>query len=167
MIKNNFIIRLATNEDFEEIFSIWLEGISFSFAPSSISEIELKVKFELNYFLRYGIFNYWIAISKTNEIVGWQSLNKCTTNPLKDNHFAESSTYIKKEYRNDGVGELLLNHVFNEAKYSSLKYITGYISCENKAVNILCKKVGFNIVGQLPNLSSCKSRSKLFIVKPL
>lgn len=167
MTKNNFLIRLANDEDFEEIFTIWLDGILISFDQSSMSQSELKVKFEQNYSLRSGIFNYWIAVSKTNEMAGWQSLNKCTTNPLKDNFFAESSTYIKKDYRNEGVGELLLNHVFGEAKNSSLKYITAYISCENKGINLLCDKVGFTTVGQLPNLNPAERLSKLFIVKPL
>lgn len=167
MGRNIFTIRLANDEDFEEIFTIWLDGISFSFDLTFINQVEIKEKFKSNFYLRFGIFNYWLAISEASEITGWQSLNKCTTNPLKDNHFAESSTYIKKVFRKDGVGELLLNYVFKEAKKSPLKYITAYISSENKGVNILIEKVGFIKVGQLPDLNLPEGSSKFFIVKPL
>lgn len=168
IVDNNFTIRLAIDEDFEEVFVIWVEGISSSFDSSSLDKGELYKKFKSNFLKRSGIFNYWVAVSENNEIAGWQSLNKCTVNPIKENHFAESSTYVKKEFRKYGIGEILLTHVTEFAKASSLQYITAYISNENIAIRTITTKLGFIEIGQLPsNSKSALNINKLFIIKPL
>lgn len=168
MTQNNFTIRLANDDDFEQIFNIWIEGISSSFDTTSISENELKEKFKSNFFKRVGIFNFWVSVSENNEIAGWQSLNKCTVNPLKENHFAESSTYVKKEFRKFGVGEMLLSYVVETAYTSSIQYIIAYVTSVNTATRTIGKKIGFVEIGQLPKSNKASfALDKIFIVKPV
>ena len=169
-VDSKFKIRLAKNEDFEEVYAIWLEGISSSFDTSALEKIVVYEKFRNNFLKRSGIFNYWIAVSEENEVAGWQSLNKCTVNPIKENHFAESSTYVKKEARKYGVGEFLLTYVTETAKASTLQYITAYVTAENTAIRAITSKLGFVEIGVLPSNSKTKQttmKNKIFIIKPL
>ena len=64
-----FTIRLANNQDFEEIFDIWQKGLSASFDIKQIDISEIKTAFKENFLLRKGIFNYWIAVNEFNQII--------------------------------------------------------------------------------------------------
>ena len=55
---HEFTIRLAEDKDFEQVFAIWLEGISVSFDASTLNEAEVREKFRTNFLSRSGIFNY-------------------------------------------------------------------------------------------------------------
>jgi len=163
-----FSIQLAEDSDFENIFKIWTEGLSQSFEPNLIDEDRLRTKFEKIFKNRDGIFNYWVAKNDVGEILGWQSLNKCTVNPVKEDHFAESSTYVKREYRKFGIGESLLKYMINTALESRLRYITAYINAENKSIRKITQSLGFIEIGALPLNSKQSGRiDKLFIIKPL
>ena len=162
-----FSIRLACNQDFEEIFEIWQKGLSASFDITQIDLAEVKIVFLENFLLRKGIFNYWIAVNEFKQIIGWQSLNKCTVNPIKTNQFAESSTYVRHEARHLGVGYALLDYVIKEAeKDRDLKYITAYVAKSNIAIRKITNELGWLEIGDLPDLVGNEIQ-KLFIVRPV
>lgn len=159
-------IRLAEDDDFEEIFSIWMDGVSASFDTSKIDSISLQDKFYQNFKSRNKIFNYWVWVDETNNILGWQSLSKVTVNPLKDEYFAESSTYVRKEARHLGIGKNLLDYVMKEAETSQLQYVIGFVAKTNEATRKATRETGFIELGELPDNSKTNFIKKLFIVRP-
>jgi len=164
----NTQIRLATDNDFEDIFSIWLDGINTSFDKELIEENTLKEKFSLNYSSRQGIFNFWVAVDNQNNVLGWQSLIKTSNNPFRENTFAESSTYISNENRYKGVGKLLLDFVMKEAEKSPLEYVIGFVSIHNEAAKKITQETGWVEVGQMPPSKSNNSNIlKSFLVRPV
>lgn len=161
-------IRLAQDQDFEDIFEIWLSGIGSSFNVSSINIEFVKEKFKLNFLKRKDIFNYWVAVDTAQKILGWQSLNKMTVNPLKEDLFAESSTYIHKDARKMGIGELLVAHAMKEAEKSNLQFVTALINDTNEAVRKIATDTGWTIVGEMPSSPKQDNKfKKLFIVRPV
>ena len=164
----NILIRLATDDDFETIYSIWLDGIKNSYDDTSIDPQTLKEKFSSNFNQRQGIFNFWVAVDAENKIWGWQSLVRCLNHPFKDNTYAESSTYLSIENRFKGLGKLLLGYVLKEAEKSSLEYVIGFVATNNVAAIKITKATGWIEVGIMPPSKSCKSKlTKLFLVRPV
>ena len=70
-------IRTAYDDDYESILNIWLQGIENSFDFTVLDISIAKKSFAKLFNKRKGIFNYWVAVDETNDIVGWQSLIKC------------------------------------------------------------------------------------------
>ena len=160
-------IRLANDNDFEQIFEIWLSGIQNSFDTTDIEHNLLKEKFKRNFSQRQGIFNYWVAIID-DKIIGWQSLSKMTNNPLKDNIYAEYRLYVHKSNRKSSLGRFLVNHIFLEAKKSKLEFLVAYISYSNEAIRQLSLKTGWHEIGIIPqSLKSNNKFSKLITIKPV
>jgi L-amino acid N-acyltransferase YncA len=160
-------IRLALDKDLETIVGIWFEGLEASFPVGSFEKSNIRQRFRENFDSRKGIFNYWVAEDK-DRILGWQSLSQATTNPLKENLFAESSTYVRKEARALGVAEKLLSYVIDEARLSDLRYLVAYVAKDNLAVRKLAVATGWVEIGELPTCSDGKTgKPKLFIVRLL
>ncbi len=161
-------IRLATDNDFDQIFDIWIEGIASSFDTASFNVQDLKTKFQTNFLKRGGIFNYWVATEEEDKILGWVSLNKTTVNPLKENFYAECSTYINTKARKVGLGELLVDYVMKEAKESQLHYVIGFIGSTNEAIRKIAADTGWIEIGELPPSSKIENKHpKVFMVRPL
>lgn len=125
-------IRLAEDEDFEQIYKIWMDGIASSFVETPRPE-NLEELFKQNFDNRNGHFNFWVAYEEL-EILGWVSLLPCTVNPLKKNTVAEISVYVAKEYNNNHLATTIMKKAFTDVKNSSLKFIFGYVLVSNKAI---------------------------------
>jgi L-amino acid N-acyltransferase YncA len=165
---NNITIRLAQENDFELIYTIWTDGIDNSFETSDLNLSELKKKFYSNFKNRKGIFNFWVACDNENQILGWQSLIRYSYNPFRENTYAESSTYISKVTRKRGVGKLLLEHVLCEAEKSDLEYVIGFVSTENQAALKTTKETGWIEVGIIPDSKKKKNKfRKTILVRPV
>ena len=165
---DNIKIRLAKDDDFEVIFSIWLEGIKNSFDTNQFDKEKLKTKFCSTFFQRQGIFNFWVAVDIDKNIWGWQSLIKCFNHPFKENIYAESSTYISKGYRFKGLGTQLLDFVIKEAEKSSLEYVIGFVATINEAARKITQETGWIEVGGIPASKKNKNGiAKTFLVRPV
>jgi L-amino acid N-acyltransferase YncA len=166
--RENIKIRLATENDFEAIFSIWLDGVNNSFEYKETDKDRVKEKFTSNFKQRNGIFNFWVAVDTHNKIWGWQSLIKTSNNPFRENSFAESSTYIAKDNRLKGIGKQLLEYVMNEAEASQLEYVIGFVALGNEAAKKITKQTGWIEIGQLPSSKKRNSEiKKSFLVRPV
>jgi L-amino acid N-acyltransferase YncA len=150
MPKNEVKIRLANDGDFSSILNIWLDGIDNSFDKLKMSDELYKKKFRENFNNRSGIFNFWVAVDLSDSILGWQSLIKASNNPFRENFYAESSTYISKAARKQGVGELLLDFVIKEAKGSTLTHVVGFVSFNNNGAKKITSNTGWIEIGIIP-----------------
>lgn len=166
-IEEKIHIRLAADDDFETILSIWLNGINAMVDERSNQE-SFKAKFSANFFQRNGIFNFWVAVDEDDIIYGWQSLIKIFYHPFRQDTYAESSTYIAKNHRFNGIGKKLLEFVLKEAEESSLEYVIGFVSLANEAARKITKETGWIEIGQLPDLRT-KQRNilKSILIRPV
>lgn len=164
----NIKIRLAQDEDFEQILSIWFEGIGNSFNIENAHIEIVKEKFTSNFFQRQGIFNFWVAVDKREKILGWQSLIKCFYNPFRQNTYAESSTYIAKSTRFKGLGKLLLDFVMKEAEKSELEYVIGFVALKNEVAKKITMETGWIEVGKIPSSKKYENEfPKSFLIRPV
>jgi L-amino acid N-acyltransferase YncA len=65
-------VRLASDDDFESIFSIWFEGLDKSFDVVEQDRSSLKEKLLLNFSQRKEIFNFWVAVDNADQIIGFE-----------------------------------------------------------------------------------------------
>jgi L-amino acid N-acyltransferase YncA len=161
-------IRLAEDTDFEEIYTIWLEGIHNSFDYTTADMEKVREKFASNFFSRNGIFNFWLAVDENERILGWQSLIPASNHPFRVRTLAESSTYISKLNRFKGVGKCLLEHVMAEAEKSELEYVVGFVALTNEAAQRVTTGTGWHVVGSIPDSKKKKDTiKKLYLIRPV
>ena len=147
-------IRPAEEEDFETIYSIWMEGVSNSFPIEEFDTVRLREKFVSNFAARQGVFNYWVATEPDGLVVGWQSLIRASNNPFREQRYAESSTYVARTHRHLGVGALLLEHAIKEAQKSQLEYVLGFVTSSNQATRKITREQGWQEIGTIPSTAS-------------
>lgn len=142
-------IRLAQDEDYKFILDIWIEGISTSFTKYEIENPQIFQNFKSLFEKRSGIFNFWVYIIE-NDIVGWYSFSKCSSNPITSNSFAELSLYIKTENRDTGVGTILTKDAISIANKSLLQYIFVFVAKNNLYSRKLVNRFEFLELGSIP-----------------
>jgi L-amino acid N-acyltransferase YncA len=92
----------------------------------------------------YGI---WIGEIE-GRLAGWQSLHPARANPI--HKWAESSTYIAKEWKGCGIGRKLLTFATEHARVVGLSYIVGFIK---KPPIKLIESLGWKKVGVIPRMN--------------
>ena len=152
-------IRPAQPNDFDAIYAIWLEGIVHSFAGFDYPA-DLREQFHNNFATCRPPFGFWVA-ETVGEVVGWQSLLPCTSNPLKRHLLAESSTYVAVGTQTRGMGYALLRHALAEAGERGLQFVFGYVLAGNVRMAKLVHRCGFVLASnaltpQLPPFHSAK-----------
>lgn len=146
-----WFIRQADLTDLSEIARIWRTGqpISTGIKVPSQKQAELWLKDRLE--KQDDNFQVWVAVSDSEQkIIGWQSLCPFTQQPLINQFWAESSTYIDVNNRYRGIGHALLQHALNHSKSTSLEYVFGFISPNETVTVKLIESVGFQRLSLLP-----------------
>jgi L-amino acid N-acyltransferase YncA len=141
-------IRQAFDSDFLEIEQIWLEGLKVSFPNEKIG-YEIKEKFQENFKNRKFPFDFWIAENST--IIGWVSILKAFSHPIKHNSVGELSIYFQKSIEKNGFGSLLLKSVFEIIKTSEVKTVFAFTNPINIASKKTLENAGMTICGETSN----------------
>ncbi|MDO7886646.1 GNAT family N-acetyltransferase [Hymenobacter cheonanensis] len=149
-------IRPAAPVDFEAIYAIWLEGIAHSFAGFAHPP-DLREQFHHNFATCQPPFGFWVA-EEAGQVLGWQSLLPCTSNPLKRYLLAESSTYVAADVQLKGLGESLLRKALNEAGMREIQFVIGWVRTNNSGIAKMVARCGFvltqpGFVPQVPPLT--------------
>ncbi|MCO4292856.1 GNAT family N-acetyltransferase [Solitalea sp. MAHUQ-68] len=82
-----------------------------------------------------------------NKIAGWAALSKVSGRCVYAG-VAEVSVYVGENYRGNGIGALLLNHLVVESEKNNLWTLQAGIFPENKGSLALHQKFDFRIVGK-------------------
>ena len=138
-------IRKATENDFEEIWSIFQavvsKGDTYVFSPQAT---------------RQDAFEYWFGpgvISYVAELDGRiAGMYKLIPNQRDlGSHVANASFMVSPDARGNGIGEALGRHCLEEARKASFKAMQfNFVVSTNTGAVELWKKLGFRIVGTLP-----------------
>lgn len=155
--------RLAHDDDFEQIYNIWLDGIASTFADTPKPN-NLKELFKANFDARQAHFNFWVA-EIDGKIGGWVSLLPCSANPLKKDTVAEVSVYINRDYQKNHLATQLMAHVFEDVKSSPLKFLFGYVAATNYAIIKASAENNLIEYGRIPASDKApKSEEKITLI---
>ena len=145
-------IRAAEERDLEAINEIYNEAVltttaTFDTEPKTLDE-------RAEWFQNHGERHPVLVAETSSKVVGWASLTEYSPRKAYD-QTAESSVYIKSEFRGQGTGRALQDAIIAEAR--RLKYYTliARVTAESAASMRLHESFGFRHVGCLKEVG-CK-----------
>lgn len=139
-------IRKAELSDLDAITEIYNEAIltttaTFDTEPKSRSE---QMKWFQSHDDRHSII---VALLDGN-VVGWASLSAWSERPAY-NETAETSFYVKSEYRNQGIGRQLKQAIIEEAQHLRFHTLIARVAGESNVSLHLNESFGFFLVGTM------------------
>ena len=144
--KNSLSVRKAELSDVDAITEIYNEAIltttsTFDTEPKTTAE---RLQWYQSHDKRHPI---WVAVID-GIVVGWISLSKWSDRPAYDGT-AETSFYVKSEYRGKGIGSTLLQVLVKEAKQLQYHTLIARIAGESYASLHVHENFNFVRVGIL------------------
>ena len=116
----------AISTDYQSIYEFWLEGIANSFSIENYNLEEVSKKFRRNFDERNSIFNFWVAVNDSGDIMGWQSPVSYThLDVYKRQGYNYLLVYINKNkfYFNLNANYSSIRN-FNPKKISTTNFVT-------------------------------------------
>jgi L-amino acid N-acyltransferase len=140
----DYKIRPAQNPDLDEILGIYNDAVlnttaTFDIEPRTFEQQKIWFS-EHN-----GKFNV-IVCEIDGKIAGWASLSRWNERPAYSGT-AENSVYVRKEFRNQGIGRKLLAQIIDNAKSNGLHTIIARIAEGNRTSISMHGDYGFEIIG--------------------
>jgi RimJ/RimL family protein N-acetyltransferase len=77
---------------------------------------------------------------------------------FKEKHVGTLGVFVKKNYRNEGIGKALIKEALKHSKKIGIKLVVLGVFKVNKPAMILYKKLGFKKYGELPKALKHKGR---------
>ena len=148
---NYSVVECSLLEHGEQILAIFNDAIENSTAlydykprtmESMVSWFEAKTS---------GDFPVIGLVSDSGELLGFGSFGAFRVQPAYK-YTVEHSVYVHKDFRGLGLGEVLLNLVVDAAKTRGMHAVIGVIDASNEGSIALHKKLGFDLVGTLPQV---------------
>ncbi|MNZ88241.1 putative phosphinothricin acetyltransferase YwnH [compost metagenome] len=144
----NMTVRKATSEDLEDILHIYNQGIEDRIATL---EEETKDHAFMNQWFAEHQGRHAVLVAEKNKcIVGWSSLNpysyRCAYRGV-----ADLSIYIRREYRGQGIGSILLDALEEEARKNDFFKIVLFTFPFNRNGQGLYRKMNYREVGVFQN----------------
>lgn len=95
----------------------------------------------------------WLLVESNKKIIGIANVNRNKDNRKRSLHVGLLGISIKKEFRGEGIGKILLQTIINEAKNKlpNLKLIFLEVFEKNYLALNLYQKLGFEKCGQVPD----------------
>lgn len=136
-------IRQAIIKDITSIKSIWLEN--YDDFKESINPEELEFYLLTQIIRQDDNYKFWVGVNENEEIIAWSSVFPFHPGPMPfvKGKLAENSTYVKKEYRNRGVGKNILKHALEYCVTTDIQYVKGLICSDNIGSLKMCMDLGF------------------------
>jgi len=144
--KSGPVIRKARPDDIEDIAEIYNEAIlttvaTFDLEPKSVAD-------RLDWLKSHDDRHPVIVCEVDGRVAGWASLSKYSERSAYDDT-AETSFYVKDEYRGKGVGRRLKEAIIDEARRLRFHSLIARISEGSDASLHLNESFGFVHVGTL------------------
>ena len=141
----NFLLDALRPSDWEQVRSIYLEGIA---SGNATFEIDAPTWERWNAsHLQFGR----LVARAADVVLGWSALS-----PVSDRccyaGVAEASVYVGARHRGQGVGEALLQATIDQAEANGIWTLQAGIFPENHASLTLVTKCGFREVGRRERL---------------
>ena len=130
MTDDAFQIVAAVEEDFKKIANLINENI------------DLTRRYDENVCKKCGVD--FFLVKSDNNIVGCGGLKKITKNACKLAH-----VLIKKEFRNRGLGKMLINFLIDKAFERNFRKVFATVNIKNEVMIKIFEKMGFKREGLL------------------
>jgi phosphinothricin acetyltransferase len=154
---NDSQIRRASLHDLEAITEIYNEAI---LTTTATFDTEPKTVAERRTWLEAHDQRHPVLVAVVDgRVVGWASLSKWSDRPAYDDT-AETSFYVKSEYRGQGVGRRLKAAIIEEAQRLGLHTLIARVAGESNESLHLNQSFGFELVGTLKEVG-CKFGRRL------
>ncbi len=136
--------RRAALGDLEPITEIYNEAIvhttaTFDTEPKTLDE-------QRSWYTGHDSKHPILVAEKEDIVVGWASLSNWSDRCAYADT-AEVSLYVKKEYRKEGIGKLLLETLLQEGKKAGLHTLIARIAEGNSSSVKLFEREGFILIG--------------------
>ena len=138
--KVNFNIEEITEKHWEEVSKIYLEGIN---TGKATFQTEVPTWQDWN---NSHIKSCRLIVCSSTKVLGWAALSPISSRCVYAG-VAEVSIYIKKEYREKGIGTALLTNLIKFSEENGFWTLQSVIIKENIKSIDLHKKCGFRKVG--------------------
>lgn len=121
------------------------------FSGEKITQKEVKEFIQINLNAIKTNNGVFLSAYYKNNIIGFTRIIRIFQKRKRQLHVAKLGIAIKKDFRNLGLGKILLSQVLQEAKnkIKGLRIITLNVFSENKQAINLYKKFGFKEYGRL------------------
>lgn len=137
----NYLIDAMTQADWEQVRSIYLEGIS-----SGNSTFETSAP-EWDKWNASHLQEYRLVVRDGARILAWAALSPFSARSVYAG-VSELSLYVAAGHRGKGIGSILLQALIESTEKAGLWTLQGGIFPENTASLRLVKKFGFRQVGK-------------------
>ncbi|HEY2761418.1 MAG TPA: GNAT family N-acetyltransferase [Pirellulales bacterium] len=140
------LIRTAQERDLEAINDIYNEAVltttaTFDTQPKTLAE-------RAEWFVHHGERHPVLVAESNGKIVGWASLSEYSPRKAYD-HTAESSVYVKSEFRGQRIGRALQDALIVESRRLKFYTLIARVTAESAASMRLHESCGFRHVGCL------------------
>lgn len=145
-------IKIATITDLEEIITIYNFAVLAKFETADITTInwtKRKTWFKEHTATLYPIYVYKV----NNKVLGWISISPYRKGRMALKNTVEVSYYIHPNFKNKGIGSLLLGYAINACKALNYTNIIAIVIDKNVKSIMLLKKYNFKKWGKLSNVA--------------
>lgn len=139
-------IRPATEKDVPSITEIYNDAILTTTATfdTEVKSLEDRV----DWLRAHGKIHPVLVAEKSNVVIGFASLSRWSERAAYDST-AETSLYVHKDARKQGVGKQLLEVLVLEGKQVGLHTLIARITHGNEQSIYLHERLGFSVIGTL------------------
>lgn len=150
-------IRLATEQDWEDIINIYNQAVE---EFSSTADMEpISVESRLDWLKQHSTPTYPLFVCEADHVImGWCSLSPYRPGRAALRTVAEISYYIHKDHRRKGVADLLVSHALRVSSERGFENLIAILLDTNHASIQLLEKHGFKKWGHLPDIADFKTR---------
>jgi phosphinothricin acetyltransferase len=139
--KTEYVIDSMRPEDWEQVRSIYLEGIS---TGNSTFEADAP---DWEKWDSAHLPEHRLVIRVSDSVLAWAALSHVSTRCVYSG-VAELSLYVASEHRGKGIGSTLLKAIIDSTEKKGLWTLQGGIFPENTSSLHLVKKHGFKEIGR-------------------
>lgn len=142
-----FAVRRAPRKDVPAILEIYGDAVLNTTASAEYEPPTLEVM--LRWFDEHARDGYpiFVAVNENNAVVGWSSLSR-----YKERYgyrfSVESSIYVHPQWRNQGVGKLLMPPLIDAAREMGMHAVIAGVTADNAVSLKLHEQFGFERVAQ-------------------
>lgn len=139
-------IRPATEKDVPRITEIYNDAILTTTATFDTEEKSLEDR--VDWLRAHGKIHPVLVAEKNDVVIGYASLSRWSDRCAYDTT-AETSLYVHKDYRKQGVGKQLLEVLVLEGEQVGMHTLIARITSGNEQSVYLHERLGFHVVGTL------------------
>jgi L-amino acid N-acyltransferase YncA len=156
-------LRIAEITDLPAIVNIYNQTIASRMVTADITPIQVEEK--IAWFEQHSAQHrpLWVLENDTNEIIAWMSFQSFYGRPAY-NATVEISIYIDENYRNQKIGNYLLQYALSHAKEYNIETILGFIFANNTPSIALFQKYGFVVWGHLPEIAQLDDQKRDLLI---